>query len=126
MIDIMEALQVFWSQFGIPAYAEDMVPDDAELPFIRYSVAKAPVAQASFMTAYNYHNARLMGNVERARLAEQIAEAIPEGGTKLPLKNGGYIILRRGTDFQNTYQDPDARDVIGIRTSVEGYFFTHL
>lgn len=126
MIDIMETLHVFWSQFGIPAYAEDMVPDDAKLPYIRYSVAKAPVAQASIMTAYNYHNARLMGNVERARLAEQIAEAIPEGGVKLPLKNGGYIVLRRGPDFQTLYQDPDARDVIGIRTSVEGYFFTHL
>lgn len=126
MSDIMETLQMFWSQFGIPAYAEDMVPDGAKLPYIRYSVAKAPAMEAAVMTAYNYHNARLMGNVERVRLAEQIAEAIPEGGAKLPLKNGGYIVLRRGPDFQTLYQDPDARDVIGIRTSIEGYFFTHL
>lgn len=124
MIDIMEALLAFWNQFGVPAYAEDMVPDGAKLPYIRYSVAKAPAMDATIMTAYNYHNARLMGNVERARLAEQIAEAIPEGGIKVRLSGGGYLILYRGSDFQTLYKDPEDPNVIGIRTSVEVYFYT--
>ena len=114
MNEIMEALLAFWSQFGVPAYAEDMVPDDAKLPYIRYSVAKAPAMDATIMTAYNYHNARLMGNVERARLAEQIAEAIPEKGVKLPMDNGGFLILYRNSDFQTPYKDPEYSFIIKI------------
>ena len=124
MIDIMEALLAFWNQFGVPAYAEDMVPDDAKLPFIRYSVAKAPAMDTTIMTAYNYHNARLMGNVERARLAEQIAEAIPEKGVKLPMDNGGFLVLYRNSDFQTPYKDPEDLNVIGVRTSVEVHFYS--
>ena len=124
MIDIMEALYAFWSQFGVPAYAEDMVPDDAKLPFIRYSVAKAPAMDATIMTAYNYHNARLMGNVERARLADQIAEAIPEKGVKLQMNNGGFVVMYRNSDFQTPYKDPEDFNVIGVRTSVEVHFYS--
>lgn len=124
MTEIMEALYAFWSKFGIPAYSDDMVPDDAKLPYIRYSVAKAPLTSASVLTAYNYHNARLMGNVERAAVADQIAKAIPQGGIKVRLSGGGYLMLYRGSDFQTPYKDPEDPNVIGIRTSVEVYFYT--
>ena len=124
MNDIMEALYAFWNQFGIPAYSDDMVPDDAKLPYIRYGVAKAPLTSASVLTAYNYHSARLMGNVERAAIADQIAKAIPQGGIKVRLSGGGYLILYRGSDFQTPYKDPEDPNVIGIRTSVEVYFYT--
>ena len=36
------------------------MPDDAVLPYIRFSVAKSPAMEASILTAFNYHNARLM------------------------------------------------------------------
>lgn len=123
MNKIMAALYAFWSQFGVPAYAEDMVPDDARVPYIRYTVAKAPAMDASVLTAFNYHSKKLMGNVERAELAGRIADAIPQGGAKIPVEGGGFLILRRGSDFQTLYQDPDDADVIGIRTSVEVYFY---
>ena len=51
MKEIMAALYAFWSQFGIPAYAEDMVPSTADLPYIRYTVTKAAAMEASVMTA---------------------------------------------------------------------------
>lgn len=124
MRDIMAALYSFWSQFGIPAYSEDMVPDGATLPYIRYTVAKGPAMQSGLLTAYNYHSEKLMGNTERAQVAGLIAEAIPEKGAKLLLDGGGYLILYRNTDFQTLYQDPDDLDVIGVRTSVEVRFYS--
>lgn len=124
MRDIMAALHTFWSQFGIPAYVDDAVPFDAELPYIRFSVAKGPALDASILTAFNFHRLKLMGNVERAEVAERIAEAIPEQGVKIPLDNGGFIILYRNSDFQTTYQDPEDLDVIGVRTSVEVHFYS--
>lgn len=122
MKEIMTALHAFWSQFGIPAYLEDCVPPDASLPYIKYAAGKAPAMGATVLTAYNYHSAKLMGNIERAEVAGNIAKAIPEGGVKLTAGDG-YIILRRGSDFQNLYQDPNDLDVIGVRTGVEVYFY---
>lgn len=123
MSDVMAALYAFWSQFGIPAYAEDMVPDGATVPYIRYTVSKAPAMQTAFLTAFNYHSKKLMGNVERAEMAGLIADAIPEKGVKLPLDGGGYLTLYRNSDFQTPYQDPEDLDVIGVRTSVEVHFY---
>lgn len=123
MRDVMAALYAFWSQFGIPAYAEDMVPDGATVPYIRYTVSKAPAMQTAFLTAFNYHSKKLMGNVERAEMAGLIADAIPEKGVKLPLDGGGYLTLYRNSDFQTPYQDPEDLDVIGVRTNVEVHFY---
>ena len=123
MTDIMAALYAFWSQFGIPAYAEDMVPDNATVPYIRYTVPKGPAFDVSYLTAYNYHSRRLMGNVERAEMSDRIAKAIPQGGVRIPLDNGGFLVLFRNSDFQTLYQDPEDLDVIGIRTSVEVHFY---
>lgn len=124
MKDVMAALYAFWSQFGIPAYAEDVVPDGATVPYIRYTVSKAPAMQTAFLTAFNYHSKKLMGNVERAEMAGLIADAIPEKGVKLPLDGGGYLALYRNSDFQTLYQDPEDLDVIGVRTSVEVHFYS--
>jgi hypothetical protein len=124
MRDIMAALFAFWSQFGIPAYAEDMVPPTAEVPYIRYTVSKAPAMNTSIMTAFNYHRQALMGNVERAEMAARIAEAIPQGGVRVPVEGGGFLILRRGSDFQTLYQDPEDAGVIGIRHNIEVYYYT--
>lgn len=123
MNDIMAALYAFWSQFGIPAYAEDMVPDTATVPYIRYTVANSPAFDVSYLIAFNYHSRRLMGNVERAEMAGRIADAIPRKGVRIPLANGGFIMLYRNSDFQTPYQDPENPDVIGIRTSVEVHFY---
>lgn len=124
MSEIMAALYAFWSQFGIPAYAEDMVPDTATLPYIRYTVVKSPAMGTTLLTAFNYHSKRLMGNVERAEMADQIAAAIPERGVKIPLENGGFLVMYRNSDFQTPYQDPEDLDVIGVRTSVEVHFYS--
>ena len=123
MRDVMDALYEFWSQFGVPAYAEDTVPSTATVPYIRYTVSKAPATDVSYLTAYNYHSRRLMGNVERAEMAGRIADAIPHKGVRIPLEHGGFLTLFRNSDFQTLYQDPEDLDVIGIRTSVEVHFY---
>ena len=33
-----QAIHFFWSQFGLPAYDENSVPDDAQMPYITYNV----------------------------------------------------------------------------------------
>lgn len=124
MSGMMKALYAFWNQFGIPAYAEDMVPEDAKLPYIRYSVVRPSAMDVGILTAHNYHEKRLMGNVERVEMAGKIADAIPEKGVKIQMDDGGFITLYRNSDFQTLYQDPEDFNVIGVRTSVEVHFYS--
>ena len=37
MADKWQAIQEFWESFGLPAYDESSVPDDAKMPYITYS-----------------------------------------------------------------------------------------
>lgn len=38
-MDRWEALYSFWSSFGWPAYEENSVPEDAEMPYVTYEAA---------------------------------------------------------------------------------------
>ena len=40
MTNTATALYEFWSSFGIPAYVEYHVPDDAEMPYITYELTE--------------------------------------------------------------------------------------
>ena len=124
MTDLKRAAAAFWSQFGVPAYLTDCVPDDAVLPYITYSVSSSPAMGVALMTAFNYHRKVPSGNVDRTALADAIASAIPENGVKLTLDSGGFVVLYRNSEFQSDYQDPDDLDVIGVRTSAEVHFYT--
>lgn len=123
MTEIMEALYAFWSQFGIPAYMDDQVPDDAVLPYITYQVAKGEFNSSTVLTAFNWHRRQLGGNADRADMMEMIAKAIPNEGVLLPIGRE-YLELRRNTaGFQTPWQDPEDANVIGGRTSYEVYFY---
>ena len=37
-MDKYQAINEFWNRFGVMAYDENTVPDDAELPYITYGV----------------------------------------------------------------------------------------
>lgn len=39
MTIIAKALYEFWSRFGVPAFVENAVPEDQELPYITYRLA---------------------------------------------------------------------------------------
>lgn len=124
MTDLKRALYEFWSQFGVPAYLSDCVPDGAELPYITYTVTNSPAMGVALVNAFNYHAKKPTGNTDRSHLADAIAAAIPEKGVKLLIGSGGFITMFRNSDFQSIYQDPVDSDVIGVRTSVEVHFYT--
>lgn len=123
MTELKKALFAFWSQFGIPAYLDGCVPDDAVLPYIRYRFSRPSAMDVSLLTVFNHHRRDPSGNADRAEMADKIAKAICENGTKLPLDGGGFVVLYRNADFQSDYDDPNDPDVIGVRTSCEMYYY---
>lgn len=118
MTALAKALYAFWSQFDVPAYETDCVPDTAVLPYITYDVTRAGFNGQAILRAFNWHQRAENGNVQRHLMMDRISRAIPIGGVMLTLEDGGYVILsRNGVDFQMDWQDGNDPDVIGGRTS---------
>lgn len=124
MSDILAALYAFWSQFGIPAYLSDQVPEKATYPYITYTAASGAAFSTSVIVAYAWYKGGNETNTDRRKIADAIADAIPNRGALIELPSGGCLVLDRGSDFQTLYQDPEDEDVIAVRTSVEVRYYT--
>lgn len=90
MIATAKALQTFFSGFGIPAYAENTVPDDAELPYITYPLREPEWNAKTTFYAIVYYRHQT-SNLDSLTKADEIVREIG-GGIELTI-DGGYIVL---------------------------------
>ena len=90
MILTAQALQDFFSGFGIPAYAENTIPDDAEPPYITYPQKEPEWREKTTFYAIVYYRHR-DSNLDSLAKADEIVAAIGEG-IRLPI-DGGYVVL---------------------------------
>ena len=93
-MDAEQAIHNFWSSFGIPAYDENSVPDDANLPYITYSISFDGFDYAVNMTASVWYRSNLWSEVTDK--AKQICNKITDGGIMLKTDNG-RVWLRKST-----------------------------
>lgn len=100
------ALQSFWSSFGLTAYEENAVPDNAVLPYITYGVSVGsfvdngiPVsASLWYKSPWSVINAK----------AREVSDYIGAGGTIIEC-DGGAVWITRGNPFsQNMMDDSDS------------------
>lgn len=102
MTDTARALNYFWGSFSIPAYTEETIPDDAELPYITYTVVEPDWGEkASIQARVWYKGASLVPL--NAKVAE-IKQAIGEG--KSIQTDTGFVVISRDTNFSQ-YQPYD-------------------
>ena len=117
-----QAIQQFWSSFGVPAYDENTVPDGAELPYITYEVAT---------DAINYTvitNASIWGWgkswQETTDLLNLVSAEIGLGGTTRKY-DGGLMWIKKGTPFAR--RTPDSDDSIRhISMNIETDFISEV
>lgn len=115
----------FWSQFGMPAYLQDSVPDDASLPYITYEATRVPGMSSLPLTAIAWFPPSVDGNMRRTAFQDHVELLIPDGGIMLPVGDDGFIVLNRNdSGFVMDYQDQDNKNIIGARVSclVRFYF----
>ena len=84
------ALKEFFSGFGLPAYTEYSVPDNATLPYITYSAGVPEWNQKASLFAQVWDRTR--SNTGIIRKADQITAAIGETGKRIPFE-GGYLVI---------------------------------
>ena len=92
---IVTALYTFFSGFGLDAYPEDTVPDDAQLPYITYSISIPDWENPTSLYANVYYRSASFAGIS-AKVGE-IDEAIGPGAV-IPLDDGA-IWLYKGTPF---------------------------
>lgn len=103
-MDKEQSLQHFWESFSIPAYDETSVPDDAQMPYITYSVATGSLDDVVGLTATIWYRSTSWKDITIKK--NEIAEAIGVGGRVIKL-NDGYAWLCRGSTFAQRIPSED-------------------
>lgn len=93
MTSVAQALYAFYSGFGIPAYTEQSVPSDAQLPYITYTVVEPGGLEAAVEQARVWYRSESYVGINAK--TDEIVQAIG-AGTLIPAGDG-FVCLRPGT-----------------------------
>lgn len=114
MIGTATALYNFFSGFGIPAYNESTVPDDAELPYIVYQLVEPEWDGRTIMYVRVYYKNKT-SNFAAMQKADEVAGAVGPG-IRLGF-DGGYVVLRPETPL--IQQLPSENDIHGALITLQ-------
>lgn len=103
MKNTAQALYEFWSGFDIPAFVEGHVPEEAQLPYITYSLTETEPLEASSHYARLWYRDTGLGTM--LTKVDEIKETVKQGVT-IPC-TGGYVAIRPGSPLVQTMQDQD-------------------
>lgn len=117
-----QAIQKLWSSFGIPAYDEQTVPDNAKMPYITYQVATDSIDQIVNLSASIWYRSSSWKDVSNK--CDEIARYLAEQGfAKIELDNG-YVWFVKGTPFAQRMSDPEDDMIRRIYLNVQAEFLT--
>ena len=106
-IDKTQALYKFWSSFGLPAYNELTVPDNAELPYITYEVATGSLGDVVALSASIWYNSYSWEEV--AKKSDEIAEFIYKQDPPAISIKGGRLYITKGKPFTRDMDDDSSK-----------------
>lgn len=98
-----QALHEFWNSFEIPAYDENTVPDDVEMPYVTYSVGVASLDETIPLYASIWYYGTSWDDISRKAI--EIGEYIGRGGISQFYDNG-RIWIKRGIPFSQRMSEP--------------------
>lgn len=108
MKETARALYEFWSRFGIPAYPEYSIPDDADLPYITYEVKRPIWSEMSSYTARVWY--RDTSFVAITEKVDEIAQEIGDG-VRVPMEDGNMWIFMEDEFVQMQPLEDDSQDI---------------
>lgn len=99
----LQALHAFWSGFGLKAYDENSVPDDAQLPYLTYEASSDNFNDPIAQTANLWYRSSGWGEITEKE--QQISDFITRGGRMINY-DGGAIWLQKGSPWAQRLDDP--------------------
>lgn len=103
-MDKLQAFNQFWSSFGIPAYDENTVPDEAKPPYITYQIASDDFGNALFLNASIWY--RDTSWLAITQKEKEISARIGRGGCTVGYDGGAFWIVK-GTPWAQRMVDTD-------------------
>lgn len=129
MTSFSQALYKFWSNFGMPAYQADMVPDGTPFPYVTFETVYGSPFGANFLTARMWKKDKIGDNAmpHVASFLEQVKSAIPPQGVKLEADGGFFILYPNTASFLSYETDPSTENeslkLITGRVSCEIHYY---
>ena len=102
MADKWTALDTFWNSFGIPAYDENTVPDDAVMPYITYEASISNVFDRIPLNGSLWYRSTAWQGISQK--ASEI-ESYIEGGVGVPY-DGGRLWITKESPFAQRMNEP--------------------
>ena len=96
------AIYQFWNSFGLNAYEENSVPDEAAFPYITYQLVTDSFDREIPITASLWYRSESWTAINAK--AEEISQKISRGG-KIISCDDGAIWLKRGQPFAQSMGD---------------------
>ena len=96
------AIYQFWNSFGLKAYEENTVPDDAVFPYITYQLVTDSFDREIPLSASLWYRSESWTAINAK--TEEISQKISRGGRIIPC-DGGAIWLKRGQPFAQNMGD---------------------
>lgn len=122
MMDKSQAIYNLWSQFGLPVYDENTVPDDAVFPYITYSTALNSLGNVTSLSGSLWYYSTSWK--EASQKAEEIAEYIGKYGHISQKIDGGYFFVTMGSPFAQRMSDEGDRLIRRIYILLDCEFLT--
>ena len=96
------AIYQFWNSFGLTAYEENTVPDNAIFPYITYQLVTDSFDREIQLSASLWYRSESWTAINAK--TEEISQKISRGGKIMPC-DGGAIWLKRGQPFAQNMGD---------------------
>lgn len=104
-MDKAQAIHKFWTGFGLPAFDENTVPQNAPMPRITYNVTTDSLGNVVYMSGSIWY--RSTSWKEITEKTNDIEKRLGEhGGVVLDLDDGKVWIMK-GSPFAQRMSDPD-------------------
>lgn len=109
-MDKAQAIHLFWSSFGIPAYDQSTIPNAdssdhrPEPPYITYDVIEDSLGTPVALSGSVWYRSNSWEEITKK--AEKIAESIGYGHKIIKI-DGGYLYITKGSPFAQRMSDED-------------------
>ena len=114
MNGVLKALYDYWHSFGVPAYLQDQVPEDAMLPYITYNAVQGDFFSEAATSAVYWTPA---GVAQCAEFLNAVKLDMPHSGKFLKTDTGAILLFPSNGDFLSIM---DEQDSDGSNTGIKG------
>lgn len=121
-MDKSQAINAFWNSFGLPAYDEQTVPDEATLPYITFNVVTDALDNKIPLNGSLWYFGTSWAEV--AAKAEQIARYVGEHGHVVIKFDDGYMYVTQGSPFYQRVADASNELVRRIYINIMAEFIS--